>query len=607
MHRIVALPPAYRVALAAIVSSVLCGANVWAAQTTVLVVYATRPDARIAVLADNQLPRLLERKLGQRVNRYSEHLDAARLADDVRYQSAVTDFLRMKYADQRFDLIIAMHEMVLDFLGTTRDELFPGTPVVFFTDTFSRQRIPNSTGVIAETNLAASIALAAKLQPAVTRVYVVTGAHERDKVFERRARVQLRSFESRLQITYLSGLTTPELKGRLSRLPDHSIVYYLLVNRDGAGAYFHPLEYLQDIAPVANAPIYSWVDSTMGHGVIGGSLKSQERQTEVVAELALRVLRGERPDSIATMSPDLHVNQVDWRQLRRWGIAESRVPAGTLVMFKAPTAWERYKVYIFVALTLVVAETALITVLLVQRVRRRQAEQQVLESQAELRTSYGRIRTLVSRLLNAQDATRAHIARELHDDVSQQLALLATDLELLRTAPRTEAAGLAALASRRAQTIARDVHNLAYSLYPATLRVIGLVPALQALQREMERSVIVVNLAHESVPETLPEDVTLSVYRVVHEALQNAVKYSAAREVSVSLEGTPHRLQVTIADDGVGFDVGAALGKGLGLVSMSERIEALNGTFEIHSAPGAGTRLVISVPLSAEARVLAAG
>jgi signal transduction histidine kinase len=595
-----------RVALAAIVCSVLCGANAWAAQKTVLIVYATRPDARMAVLADSQLPRLLERRLGQRVNRYSEHLDPTRL-DNVRYQSAVTDFLRQKYIDQRFDLIIAMHEIALDFLATARDELFPGTPVVFFTDTASRKRIPNSTGVIAETNLAASIALAAKLQPGIARVYVVTGTHDRDRIFERRARTQLRSFESRFAITYLSGLPTRELKTRLSRLPADSIVYYLLVNRDGAGAYFHPLEYLQDIAPIANVPIYSWVDSAMGDGIVGGSLKSQEKQMEAVAEMALRVLGGESPDSMATTSPDLHVNQVDWRQLRRWGIAESRVPAGTLVMFKAPTAWERYKLLVLVAFTLVVSETALITVLLVQRRRRRQAEQQVLASQAKLQTSYGRIRSLVSRLLHAQEATRAHIARELHDDVSQQLALLATDLELLRTAPRTEAAGLAALASRRAQTIARDVHNLAYSLYPATLRVIGLVPALQALQREMERSVIVVNLAHESVPETLPEDVTLSIYRVVQEALQNAVKYSAAREVSVSLEGTPHGLQVTIADDGVGFDVGAALGRGLGLVSMSERIEALNGTFEIHSAPGAGTRLVISVPLSAEARVLAAG
>jgi two-component system, NarL family, sensor histidine kinase UhpB len=101
--------------------------------------------------------------------------------------------------------------------------------------------------------------------------------------------------------------------------------------------------------------------------------------------------------------------------------------------------------------------------------------------------------------------------------------------------------------------------------------------------------------------------VTLCVFRVVQEALQNAVKHSVAREVSVSLDATPHRLQVTIADDGVGFDVGAALGTGLGLVSMRERIEAVNGTFEIHSASGAGSRLVMSVPLAAEARLSAAG
>jgi len=606
MHSNVALRRACRVSVAALVCSVLCVANVRADQKTVLIVYATRPDARMAVLADTQLPRLLERRLGQRVNRYSEHLDPTR-SGDARYQSAVTDFLRQKYIDQRFDLIIAMHEIALDFLATTRDALFPGTPVVFFTDSPRRPRMPNSTGVVAETNLAASIALAATLQPAMKSVYVVTGAHDRDKLFERRARAQLRSFESRLAITYLSGLSTPELKTRLSRLPDDSIVYYLLVNRDGAGAYFHPLEYLQDIAPVVKAPIYSWVDSGMGQGIVGGSLKSQQKEMEAVAELAFRVLGGESADRIATTSPDLHVNQVDWRELRRWGIPESRVPAGTLVMFKAPTAWERYKVYFLFALTLVIAETALVTVLLLQRVRRRQAEQQVLASQAKLRTSYDRIRSLYSRLLKAEDATRVHIARELHDDVSQQLALLATDLELLRTAPRTETAGLATQASSRAQTIARDVHSLAYRLYPATLRVLGLVPALQALQREMERSVIVVNLVHESIPDTLPQDVTLCVFRVVQEALQNAVKYSSAREVSISLDGTPHQLQVTIADDGVGFDVGAALGKGLGLVSMSERIEALNGTFEIHSAPGAGTRLVISVPLSAEARLPAAG
>jgi two-component sensor histidine kinase len=595
-----------RVALAATVCSAVFVADVRADQKTVMIIYATRADARIAVLADLELPRLLERRLGQHVDRYSEHLDLARLGDG-QYETAVHDFLRQKYRRQRIDLIIVMHQIALEFLGKLREDVFPGTPVVFFSDSASTRRIRHSTGVIAEPNLAGSVELALTLQPSLRNVYVVTGAGARDMLFERRARAQLQAFQSRVAIRYLSGLATEELKLRLATLPNRSIIYYLLVNRDGAGVNFHPLEYLQEIAPVANAPIYSWVDSAMGEGIVGGSLKSQQKQTAAVAELALRVLQGEDPDGIPLTSPELQVNQVDWRQLRRWGIEESRVPAGTVVEFREPTLWERYKLYVLAGIVLVLAQTALTAALLVQRTRRRQAEQQVLASQAKLQKSYDRIRALVSRLLNAVDTTSAHISRELHDDVGQQLTLLAVDIERLRTAPPADSTAVLADTWDRAQTIARSVHDLAYRLYPATLRLIGLVPALEGLQREMERSVIVMNFVHENVPETLPPDVSLCVFRVVQEALQNAMKYSAAREVAVALQGRPDRLLGTIADDGIGFDVGAALGNGLGLVSMSERVEALNGTFEIHSAPGRGTRLVFSVPLAAGAGLAAAG
>jgi len=260
---------------------------------------------------------------------------------------------------------------------------------------------------------------------------------------------------------------------------------------------------------------------------------------------------------------------------------------------------------VLVALSLVLAQTALIAALLVQRVRRRQAEEEARGSQLKLQTSHDRIRSLGSRLLNAQETERARIARELHDDVSQQLALLATDLELLRRSAPRDTPTLAAQAWDRTQTVARSVHDLAYRLYPAKLRLIGLVPALQALQRELERSIIVMNLVHENVPRNLPPDVTLCVFRVAQEALQNALKHSAAREVSLAVVGMPNGLTLTIADDGIGFDVSPAWGKGLGLVSMSERIEALDGTIQIYSTPGAGTRLVITVPLAASERVVA--
>ncbi len=578
-------------------------------QKTVLVLYATRSDARISVMGDRELPRRLERGLGQRVNHFSEHLDLARFPDP-QYRAAIATFLQLKYDSQQFDLVIAMHEMVLGFLQTTRETLFRDTPIVFFTNAASGPRLPNATGIVSEHDFAPSMQFALRLQPHVTRVYVVTGADQADHAFERRARAQLSRFEPQVAITYLSGLPTSELKIRLSTLPEASIIYYLIVSRDGIGERFHPLEYLQDIAQVANAPIYTWVDSAMDQGIVGGSLKSQLKQTESIADLALRVLAGEPADSIPTRAMSLLVDQVDWRQLSRWGISESRIPAGTLVLFKDPTLWERYRTYVLLTAALLVAQGLLIAGLLVQSARRRRAEEQVRRSQSRLQASYDRIRTLGMRLLKAQEDERARIARELHDDVGQQLALLATDVEMLRSGFAHEPAAVTTMAGQawgRLQTIARSVHDLAHGLYPAKLRLIGLVPALQALQRELERSVLVMNFVHENVPRTLPPEVTLCVFRVVQEALKNALKHSDARVVSLALTGTPDRLTVTIADDGAGFDVDSVWGKGLGLLSMRERLEALDGTFELHSTPGAGTRIDLTIPLAGGARLAAAG
>ena len=201
------------------------------------------------------------------------------------------------------------------------------------------------------------------------------------------------------------------------------------------------------------------------------------------------------------------------------------------------------------------------------------------------------------RLLQAQDSERSHIARELHDDISQQLALLSIDLELLNGAVPPDSKSLAGEALHRAHDVASSIHDLSHRLHPAKLRLIGLVAALDALQREVSRSDLSVTFAHDNVPANLPHDLTLSVFRIVQEALHNALKYSKARSVTVRLSGGPDRLALTVSDDGVGFDVEAAWGKGLGLVSIGERIEAVGGTLDIHSTPGAGTFLAMSIPL----------
>ncbi len=376
------------------------------------------------------------------------------------------------------------------------------------------------------------------------------------------------------------------------------MVYYLVVSRDGTGQNFHPLEYLDRVTAIANAPVYSWVDSAMDHGIVGGSLKSQTVETQAIGELALRVLRGERADSIPISSRDLNVRQVDWRQLQRWGISESRIPAGVTIRFREPTVWDRYRVYILAAVGLLLVQSGLIAGLLIQRARRQRAETGLQASQAELRSSYERIRDLGSRLLNAQETERAHIARELHDDISQQASLLVIDLALLRGGAEPQMKTMTDEALSRAEGIVKSVHDLSHRLHPAKLRLIGLVPALRDLQRELSQVDIPITFTYDQVPTSLPREVTLCLFRVAQEGLHNALKYSHARGIAVRLKGSATELTLTIADDGVGFDVGSALGKGLGLISMTERLEAIGATLEIRSWPGSGTTLEVRVPLS---------
>jgi signal transduction histidine kinase len=572
-------------------------------QKQVLVLYSNRRDARIVTVGDRELPRILNAGHPAGVDYYSEFIDQVRLSD-TDYIAAFRNFLRLKYGSHAFDLVIAMDDNSREFLVKTREDLFPAAPVVFFSLRPAPPRLANSTGVVGELNLAATLALATQLQPELRQVFVVSGAETANLINESMARAQFTAYEPRLEFTYLSGLPTEALAMRLAALPAHSIVYYLVVYRDGQGESVEPLAYLDRVVEAANAPTYCWVDSAIDHGIIGGSLRSQVAQVEAVGAMALRVLRGEAADSIPVSSVDLNVRQVDWRQLRRWGISESRIPPGTRVLFREPTVWDRYRFYIFGALAVLLAQTALIGGLLVQRVRRRRAEEGLVASQAKLRASYEQISDLGGRLIQAQEDERARVARELHDDVGQQIALVVADLQ--RAADLGERFARAALS--RAHGLAKSVHELSHRLHPVKLRLLGLPAALNSLQHELSRPGVTITFTHANVPNALPEEVTLCLYRVVQEALQNAVKHSGAREVLVHLQGGDAGLTATVVDDGAGFEVDAKFGKGLGLVSMTERLEAVGGTLKIRSAPGGGTRLKMTVPAaSAERPVQLAG
>jgi signal transduction histidine kinase len=572
-------------------------------QRKVLVLYSTGRDAAISVTSERELPRILDNALTRHLDFHSEYIDAGRFPDPT-YQAGFRDFLRLKYAGLRFDLVFAILDVSIQFLEKYRAELFPDTPIVFFARTQIAPDLPNSTGLTAEVDFARTVTLARSLHPGLKDVFVVAGAGGRDRTLERQARAQFRQFEPQLKFSYLTGLGTAELEGKLAALPPNSVVYYVLVYEDGTGELFQPLEYLDRISARANRPTYSWVDSTIGHGVVGGSLQRLDAQVAAIANVGLRVLAGEPAETIPVAKLNLDVAQVDWRELRRWGISEARVPAGTQLLFREAGVWERYQEYIVGAIAILLAQSALIVGLLIQASRRKRAEEQVRRNQAELQRSSERIRDLGGRLLSAQEAERSRLARELHDDVGQQMALLAMDLQTLSAFdqdPDGEAEKLAREALARTDNIAKTLHDLSHRLHPAKLRLIGLVAALTGLQRELkqaEKSDVAITVSHEDVPATLPHDLTLCVFRVVQEALQNAIKHGHARTIAMHLKGSPSALALTIVDDGVGFDVESVWGKGLGLVSMTERLESIGGTFAIHSSPGAGTCIEVNAPIA---------
>jgi signal transduction histidine kinase len=321
----------------------------------------------------------------------------------------------------------------------------------------------------------------------------------------------------------------------------------------------------------------------LGHGVLGGSLLSLQTELNALSRLAHRVLQGEGAATIPLSTPDVSERQVDWRQLRRWNISETRVPSGTVVRFKEPDIWDRFKVYIVSALLVVIGQSFLIGGLLIQRTRRRQAEE--------------RTRDLGGRLLLAQEDERARIARELHDDVGQQIALLTLDLDLLRTAAPGDADDCANDAFSRAQTIASSIHGVLRRLHPTRLKMLGLVAALEGLRRELSQPDFVIEFSHDNVPPALPEEIGLCLFRVAQEAIQNTTKHSHAHHASVRLSSDGRVLTLTIGDDGVGFDVSTAWGTGLGLVSMRERLELVAGVLHIESHRGGGTWLTATVPI----------
>ena len=218
------------------------------------------------------------------------------------------------------------------------------------------------------------------------------------------------------------------------------------------------------------------------------------------------------------------------------------------------------------------------------------------------RQSEEALRELGVRLMSRQEEERKRVARELHDDLSQRMALLCVDLEdhhLQLTSKGVDLGERVHEIQRRAKDISGDIHRVSYALYPSQLDDLGLGSALNGLCKETgRRHQIEIKFSQSNLPSTIPSEVDLCVFRVAQEAVDNIVKHSGARTASLSIEGRDGHIRLAVSDSGSGFEMKPeVLRSGMGFLSMTERLRILDGDISISSEPSGGTQIVAHVPI----------
>ena len=207
-------------------------------------------------------------------------------------------------------------------------------------------------------------------------------------------------------------------------------------------------------------------------------------------------------------------------------------------------------------------------------------------------------------LVEAQEAERTRIARELHDDITQRLAILAINLETVKddlSLSEAETSHRIEEACEQVSSLENDIQALSHRLHSSGLEYLGLEAAVSGFCREVsERQNLSIHVRFDGIPQTLPHEASLCLFRVLQEAVHNAIKYSGVRDFEVSLTGGANEIELSVHDSGMGFDPETARHThGLGLTSMRERLRLVNGQLSIESKPQHGTTILARVPLNA--------
>jgi PAS domain S-box-containing protein len=389
----------------------------------VLLLFASPRLTPAQIAIDEALRSTLTSRVSAPVYFYTEYLDLSLFRGDEPWPE-LRFLLKQKYHSVKLDLVVPLASRALRFAVQNRADLFPGAPIVFAG--VDRAAIgdlkldADVTGLWLNTDWAGTLDAALRLQPDTRRVVLISGTSAVDRVWQAAARHQLDvdGYRARVAIEYLTNVSVDEVLKRVAALSQGTIVLFGAFTRDATGQNLISAEVVRRVAASSTVPVYGPGEPYIGRGVVGGHVVSFSLQGTQAAELATRVLGGDRPQPV-----DGATNRYvfDWRQLQRWGFDEARLPAGSEVRFRQPSLWEQYKWPLLIGGAVVALQASLIIGLLVNRRQRRRAQRALAERL--------RFETLVSEL-SATFITAP--AREMAAQIEKALERIVEDLRVDR-------------------------------------------------------------------------------------------------------------------------------------------------------------------------------
>lgn len=573
-----------------------------------------------------QLSQTLRDEMGSRhVEFFHEDLDVDRLFDRER-SAPLVRYLADKYRDLDVDVVVPVGGRALTFAIERLRSVLGDVPIVFAlcaapqTDPSSLPS--NVSGRLAPASrFAPTVMMARRLQPDAERIVVIGGAGAADSTTVRAAVSAAQVLRDSLSIEVIQGLPLAALLPKLRQIPPRSIVIFANYRQNGHGRSFEPLDIVGSIARASTAPMYAQLLSYVGEGVVGGSVTRFDVEGDSTARLIARVLKRRQGDAMPRVEVIHNSFVVDWRQLRRWGLAESRLPHGTDLLFREATPWQRYRAIVVLALIITGAESLLIARFLLERRQRKRSQAVLVEEHRR-----------------AEEARRqiAHMGRVAL--VGELAATIAHEIRQPLAAMRTNAEAGAILLRRTASDLVPAHRQLCEELFRDIIadneRASEIITRVRALLRQEETPLLPVDLnevcrgagrllEHEAVnrravmtlsfcnrPALVLGDAAQFQQVVLNLALNalDAASSSPHPHVVISTSVVADEVEMAVQDNGPGLplDVQRHLfqsffttkptGLGLGLVIVQSIVERHQGRVYAENDERGGARFRVVMP-----------